>query len=63
MTSAQIALGDGGTIDIVNYVRLRDGRIERLSGFSDLIALAAVFGSNPGGVHFVAVEQRGHGAE
>jgi len=31
--SAQIVLPQGGTYRIVNYVRLRDGRIERLSGF------------------------------
>lgn len=31
--SAQIALPQGGVIRVVNYVRLRDGRIERLSGF------------------------------
>lgn len=31
--SLHIALGDSGTIELVNYIRLRDGRIERLSGF------------------------------
>lgn len=31
--SAEIVLPQGGVIRVVNYVRLRDGRIERLSGF------------------------------
>ncbi|MDH3622384.1 MAG: nuclear transport factor 2 family protein [Myxococcales bacterium] len=31
--SAQVIFSDGGTLDVVNYVRFRDGRIERLSGF------------------------------
>ena len=34
--AVQIVLGDRGTIDIVNFIRLRGGRIERLSGFPAL---------------------------
>ena len=33
--TAQMVLGSGGALQLVNYARLRDGRIERMSGFPD----------------------------